>query len=144
MLIGIHPLVQQSLHKIIQDESGFSIIAEAGEVSEIFASIRILAPDFLICDIAKIGEKEAEALQQLRKIQPLSKIIVVGITADREHVLYALRAGACAYLRTQDAAEELIPALREADFARPYLCLAIIKDEAIHDFILHERNSPIL
>ena len=129
LLVGHHPVVRQSLREIIEQEPDLEVAAEARDLQEALVAARTLQPDIVVMEVSLARENGVAALRQTCPPQPCLRIIMVGISADREHVTYALKSGACGYLRTEDAAEELIPALRMACSERPFLGAAIRREE---------------
>jgi len=129
MLVGLHPVVRQSLREIVECEPDLEVVAEARDLQEAAVAARALEPDVVILDVALARDKGVTTLRHTCPDEHPLRIVMVGMSADREHVVHAFRAGACGYLRTQDAAEELVTALRTAAPGRPFLGSTIERDE---------------
>lgn len=142
MLVGSHPVLRHTLREIIQPEDDLVVVAEARDIPEALVAARALRPDAIVVDIALACEKDVAALWQVCRAGARPRIIMFGLTADREHVLHALRAGACGYLRTQDAAEELVTALRTACPQSPFLGAGIERKEIMAELTL-ERPPKV-
>jgi len=125
MLVAHHPVLRQSLREIVDGEADLEVVAEARDIEEALVAARALGPDAVVLDVALAKEQEIAVLRQVRPRKGPLRIIMVGISADREHVIHALRVGACGYLRTQDAAEELVVALRLGCLEKPFLGAAV-------------------
>ncbi|UCH34560.1 MAG: response regulator [Armatimonadota bacterium] len=144
MLVGHHPLVRQSLRDIIHGEPDLEVVAEAAVIEDALVAGRALQPDVVILDVASARDRGVAALRDACPPEHPPRIVMVGMSADREHVMHALRAGACGYLRTQDAAEELVAAVRTASPARLFLGAAIEKEEIMAEVVSTQRKARVL
>jgi DNA-binding NarL/FixJ family response regulator len=131
MLVGKYPVLRQSLREIVEREADLAVVAEARDVEEAVVAARALQPDVVVLDASMAKEEGITALRQSPVRKRVLRVICISITCDREHVIHALRAGACGFLRTEDAAEELVPALRGACLERPYLGAAVNREEIL-------------
>lgn len=143
MLVAHHPALRQSLREIVDREADLEVAAEARDIEEAVTAVRALEPDAVVLDVALAMEDGIAALRRGRPGKRPPRIIMVSISADREHVIHALRAGACGYLRTQDAAEELVAALRSARPERPFLGAAVDR-EGVMSEMLQVGGRPTL
>jgi len=143
MLVAHHPALRQSLREIVDREADLEVAAEARDIEEAVTAVRALEPDAVVLDVALAMEDGIAALRRGRPGKRPPRIIMVSISADREHVVHALRAGACGYLRTQDAAEELVAALRSARPERPFLGAAVDR-EGVMSEMLQVGGRPTL
>ena len=144
MLVAHHPALRQSLREIVDREADLEVAAEARDIEEAVAAVRALEPDVVVLDVALAMEDGIAALRRGRSGKGPPRIIMVSISADREHVIHALRAGACGYLRTQDAAEELVPALRSACPERPFLGSAVDTEGIMSEMSASGRRTTLL
>ncbi len=128
MLVTHHPALRQSLREIVDREADLEVVAEARDIEEALVAARALAPDAVVLDAALAREGAIAALRQVRAGKTSPRMIMLSICADREHVTYALRAGASGYLRAQDAAAELVRALRSGCSEKPFLGAAVLKE----------------
>lgn len=131
MLVGQYPVLRQSLREIVEREGDLAVVAEARDLEEAAVAARALQPDAVVLDASLATEEGIAELRRSRTRKRALRVICVSITCDREHVIHALRAGACGFLRTEDASEELIAALRLACAERPYLGAAVNRDEVL-------------
>lgn len=154
MLVGQYPVLRQSLREIVDREPDLAVVAEARDGDEAVVAARALQPDAVVLDASMARRETISALRESAtgsksdrgKHAPrtrMLRVICVSITCDREHVIHALRAGACGFLRTEDASEELGPALRGACPEQPFLGSAVDRDEIL-SILSEERRRPSL
>jgi DNA-binding NarL/FixJ family response regulator len=144
LLVAKYPVLRQSLRDIIEREGDLAVVAEARDVEEAVVAARPLQPDVVVLDASLAGEEAIEALRRSRGRRRPVRVICISITCDREHVLYALRAGACGFVRTEDAAEELVPALRLACAERPFLGGAVDREDILSALMAMGSRASLL
>lgn len=79
------------IHKIL-DNSGYTVL-EFTDASEALSKIKPESPDLIIMDIEMPKMNGLEALQLIKKIDPLSKVVIMTAYADYEKIHYFLENG---------------------------------------------------
>jgi two-component system, NarL family, response regulator NreC len=128
ILIGDdHTLMRQGLRKILEDRSGWEIVAEAGDgraaVSEAFA----LRPDVVVLDIGMPLLNGIEATFQITHKLPHVSILILSMHADEAYVTQAVRAGARGYLLKDSAGVDLIDAIAAVAAGKSFFSPPIAK-----------------
>jgi DNA-binding NarL/FixJ family response regulator len=144
VLVGLHPVVRQSLRQIVECEPDLEVVAEARDLQEAAVAARALEPDVIILDVALARDNGVTTLRHTCPAEHAPRIVMVGMSADREHVMHAFRAGACGYLRTQDAAEELVTGLRSAAPGRLFLGSTIEREEIMAEVAAWRSQTRVL
>jgi two-component system nitrate/nitrite response regulator NarL len=73
-----------------------------------------LAPDVVIMDLKMPELTGVETTRQISTIAPLSRVVVLTISADDEDVMDAVMAGACGYLLKDSSIDQLIAGIHAA------------------------------
>jgi DNA-binding NarL/FixJ family response regulator len=113
LLVDDHDLFRTGLRNLLEQE-GVNVVGEA-ENGE--AAIRLaadLAPDVVIMDLNMPGAGGVETTRRLSGLAPLSRVVVLTISADDDDVMNAVMAGACGYLLKDSSIQELIAGIRAA------------------------------
>lgn len=92
------------------------------------AAVSELKPDVAVTDISMPGLNGLEAIRQIKKIRPATKVIALTMHSEPALVAEALRAGASGYVLKSSAVEELERAIREVLLGRTYVTSLIAKD----------------
>jgi two-component system NarL family response regulator len=121
LLADDHDLVRQSIRVMIESESDFRVCGEARSGREAVELIGELRPDIAVIDITMPGLNGVDACRQITKLVPRCKVIALSAHLDRRHVTEMLDAGAFGYVAKDDAAEDLLRALRAIASGRRYL-----------------------
>ena len=113
LVVDDHDLYRTGLRNLLE-EQGVNVVGEAenGETAIRLASD--LAPDVVIMDLNMPGVGGVETTRRLSSLAPLSRVVVLTISADDDDVMNAVMAGACGYLLKDSSIQELIAGIRAA------------------------------
>ena len=113
LVVDDHDLFRTGLRNLLE-EQGVNVVGEAenGETAIRLASD--LAPDVVIMDLNMPGAGGVETTRRLSSLAPLSRVVVLTISADDDDVMNAVMAGACGYLLKDSSIQELIAGISAA------------------------------
>ena len=115
-----HALVRSVLRLIVED-AGFVVVAEAADIAETCRKVRAYKPDVLILDLSMPDGLSLNAFPGLLAASPETAIIVLTMHADPRAARAAMRAGAYGFVPKEAADRELIDALHAALEGHRYL-----------------------
>jgi DNA-binding NarL/FixJ family response regulator len=109
-LIEDHAAIRQALAFVLERESGFEVVAQAGSLSE----ARRFSTDFdlAIVDLALPDGHGTEAISELLKINPKPLVLVLTAHPERTQLAQAVEAGASAVLHKSTPLDEIVQAVR--------------------------------
>jgi DNA-binding NarL/FixJ family response regulator len=113
LVVDDHDLFRTGLRNLLEEQS----VNVVGEAENGEAAIRLasdLAPDVVIMDLNMPGAGGVETTRRLASLAPLSRVVVLTISADDDDVMNAVMAGACGYLLKDSSIQELIAGIRAA------------------------------
>jgi two-component system response regulator NreC len=116
-----HQVVRAGLRMLLEAESGFQVVGEAGDVPMTERRVAAYHPRVLILDLNMPGESSLPAIPRLRASSPATNIVVLTMQNDPAFAREALRAGATGYVLKEAADSELVQAVRMAAKGRTYL-----------------------
>jgi len=120
LLADDHTLVRAGLRKILEQDSGLTVV---GEVADGAAALEFLArvrADVVVLDLTMPGLDGFDLLRSARARWPELKLLVLTMHADAEHAARAVREGADGYLLKDSAAGELAAGVRAVMAGRRY------------------------
>jgi DNA-binding NarL/FixJ family response regulator len=126
LLADDHAIVSQGLEALLQES--FDLVGSVRDGRALVASVSELKPDVAVTDISMPGLNGLEAIRQIKKIRPVTKIIALTMHSEPNLVAEALKAGASGYVLKSSAVEELERAIREVMLGRTYVTSLIAKD----------------
>lgn len=112
LIVEDHFLARIALHAVLDAEPGFSIVAETGVGQDAIRLYREHRPDLVIMDLKLIGVSGFDAIEAIRREQPLARILVLSNFQGSEDVYRAMRCGAHGYLSKDVDGRQLIDAIR--------------------------------
>lgn len=121
MMVDDHRLLRETLAVPLAAESGFSIIAQAGNGKDALELLAHHAPDVLLLDIGLPDMSGIEVARQALAIHPGLQIIALSGYADKIFVDEMLKAGARAYVVKSAGTHELFLAIRAVMAGHVYL-----------------------
>lgn len=132
-----HAIVRTGIRHVLENEPGFSVVAEASTGTEALELAASLRPDVAVLDISMPGQSGLRVAAELRTRSPDTHVLILSMHDNTEYVLEALRAGAHGYLLKDTAATELCAAIRavrrgESYFSPPVAgrLSAVVRGEA--------------
>jgi len=137
ILADDHTIVRHGLNKLIQQQEGMEVIAQAADGHSAVELTRELSPDMVIMDIGMPDLNGIDATQQVIREFPQVKVIGLSMHSGKKFVIEMLKAGASGYLLKDCALEELTTAIKTVAAGRIYLSPAIT-DVVVENYV---RNS---
>jgi DNA-binding NarL/FixJ family response regulator len=113
IVVDDHELFRGGLIGLLE-ERGIRVVAEAGLAVEAIRQAVELAPDVVLMDLGMPGMSGIEATQRLAATVPLTRVVVLTVMADDQHVMEAILAGACGYLLKEAPIEQIVSGIRAA------------------------------
>jgi two-component system response regulator NreC len=121
VLADDHQIVRTGLQVVLNAEPGFEVVAQAGDVKAAVRSVRSHHPDVLVLDLNMPGGSALEAIPAIRADAPGTQIVILTMRDEAAFVLEARRAGARGYVLKEQAASDLIDAIRAVSAGRTYV-----------------------
>lgn len=124
LVVDDHSLVRTGVVKIISQAPDLEVIAEAANGAEAVDAFARLRPDVTLLDLRMPVMEGAEAVRQIRELDPQARVIVLTTYDTDEDIARALKAGAKAYALKDISAEELVACIREVLAGKTWLAPA--------------------
>jgi DNA-binding NarL/FixJ family response regulator len=113
LLVDDHDLFRTGLVNLLR-EHGVQVVGEAENGHVALRLTRDLAPDVVVMDLNMPGMSGVEATRRITSLAPLTRVVVLTISADDSDVIDAVIAGACGYLVKDSSIQQLIAGIRAA------------------------------
>lgn len=141
-----HTLVRQGLRQLCEGLGAFSdvpiaVVAEVEDGARAVVMARTTQPDVILMDIVMPGMSGVEAIRQIMREAPASRIIALTMYREEQYMLDAIRAGARGYLLKTVDAYDLIAAIVAVNRG-DYLIDPLIAVRALSDFHLILPEQP--
>ena len=141
LLADDHALVRAGIRALLEGLEGVTVVAEAGNGSEILELARKHRPDVVLLDISMPGLGGLEASALLKQELSEVRVVMLSMHANEEYVLQALRAGASGYMLKDSATAELELALQAVMQGETYLSPRISK-QMVEGYVQRVGGEP--
>lgn len=138
IVIDDHPLFRKGVADLLEMESGLALVGEAASGEEGLQLARKLEPDLILLDLNMKGMDGLETLRALKEMDLESRVIMLTVSDNEDHVVTALRAGADGYLLKDMEPEEILERLRTAGAGR------LVISDNLTELLAHAlREDPV-
>jgi DNA-binding NarL/FixJ family response regulator len=111
MIVDDHPIVRQGFAGMIATEPNMQVVAEAKDGEQAVELFRKHRPDITLMDLRMPGMTGVQAIAEIRKEFPNSRIIVLTTYDGDEDIYRALQAGAQGYLLKDMYCDQILDAI---------------------------------
>jgi two-component system, NarL family, response regulator NreC len=129
LLADDHELVRQGL-KLLLEREGFSVVGEASDGQMAVNLATKFCPDIAVFDIGMPILNGLDAARGIHNVSPRAKTILLTRHDEEQYVTEALRAGVKGYVLKNQAATDLIHAIRQVYRGEIYLSPSISRTVA--------------
>jgi DNA-binding NarL/FixJ family response regulator len=133
LLADDHKLIREGIKTYLQTRKEFEVMGEAENGEEAVSKALSLKPDVILMDINMPKMDGIQAISQIKKESPDTKIIVLTVFTQNEKVFPAINAGADGYLLKDVLPEDLTDAIHSVVNGKP----------AVHPEIVQKLMSGI-
>jgi DNA-binding NarL/FixJ family response regulator len=121
LVVDDHPMVRDGLIRLIGKQRDLICCGQAGTAADTQTAIAKYKPDLLILDLRLKGGDGLELIKSLKSQFPGLRILILSQYDAPLYIERALRAGALGYVIKDQAAEEVLSAIRAVLAGQLYL-----------------------
>jgi DNA-binding NarL/FixJ family response regulator len=122
-----HTIVRQGLRHILDTSDEIRVVGEAENGRHAVKLAKELKPDIALIDVAMPLLNGLEAVKQMRRDSPNTKVLILSSYDDDRFIDESVSAGASGYLLKHSAANDLFKAIHEVSQGRKFYTPAIEK-----------------
>jgi DNA-binding NarL/FixJ family response regulator len=112
LVVDDHPIVRRGLVDLFNEQLDLAVSGEASTIAEALAEAARQAPDVAVIDLTLGSESGLDLLAQLSTTHPSARVLVLSGHDESLYAERALKAGALGYVMKDQAATELLTAVR--------------------------------
>jgi DNA-binding NarL/FixJ family response regulator len=121
LLVDDHPVVRNGYMRLLEQTDDISVVGEAGDAIEAYASYRKQRPDVTVADLSLPGTGGVELVRRIVQHDARARILAFSMYEDPPLVRRVLDAGALGFIGKDAAPEQLVDAVRTVHQGRRYL-----------------------
>lgn len=139
LLADDHRLVRLGFRRLLEDEADMEVVGEAGNGIEAIELAESLRPDLIVLDMAMPELDGLQAIHEIVRRAPATKILILSMYDEPRYVRNAIRSGAHGYLLKNALDVGLAEGVRAVAAGRRYLSKSLESIELDAD----ELDDPL-
>ena len=120
-LIDDQAMIRAAFRNLLAQRDGLQVVGDNGDARKALTELPELSPDVVLLDITMPGLSGLDAIRQIRKIVPKTRIVMLTHHEGQTFVEQALQAGAEGYLSKDSDEAELALAVEAVHRGDPYV-----------------------
>jgi DNA-binding NarL/FixJ family response regulator len=116
-----HTILRQGLRALLSSDPNLKVVGEAEDGRDAIRCVENLSPDLALIDLSMPRMNGMEAIRDIKKTNPQTKIIVLTVHKAEEYILEALKSGADGYVLKDASHAELMIAINKVLEGKRYL-----------------------
>jgi two-component system, NarL family, response regulator NreC len=136
VLADDHTLFRQGLRRVLEEQAGWHVVAEAGDGAEAVRLAVEHEPHVVILDIAMPRLNGVEATRQITRRLPDVRVLIVSMYSDDVYITQALQAGAQGFVLKDSADADLVRAVTSLAAGKSHFSPAVSK-VVLNDYVRH-------
>jgi len=136
-----HTILREGLRALLSSKPSFEIVAEAEDGRDAIRSVVEHRPDLILMDLSMPNMNGLEAIREIKKQNPDTKIIVLTVHKAEEYILAALQAGADGYVLKDATHAELEMAIMNVLQGKRFLSPGI-SEKVIGGYLEGKMGTP--
>lgn len=116
-----HTIIREGLRSLLTSDPDFDVVGEAVDGRDAIRCSEKLTPDLILLDLSMPRMNGLEAISEIKKRCPETKILVLTVHKTEEYILSTLQAGADGYVLKDATHSELVIAIKSVLTGSSYL-----------------------
>jgi DNA-binding NarL/FixJ family response regulator len=129
-----HRILREGLRSLLSSSADFEVVGEAEDGREAIRCVEKMKPDLILTDLSMPRMNGMEAIREIKKQSPKTKILVLTVHRTEEYILATLKAGADGYLLKDSTHSELVMAVKNVLSGKHYISPGI-SEKVIEGYI---------
>jgi DNA-binding NarL/FixJ family response regulator len=121
VLVEDHTILREGLRALLSADPDFEIIGEAADGREAVRLVEKQVPDLILMDLSMPRMTGMDAIREIKKRYPATKIIALTVHKTEEYLGTTLQAGADGYVLKDATHNELMMAIQSVLNGKTYL-----------------------
>ena len=137
-----HAVLRAGLRMLLEAQSDLEVVGEAADGPETVRRTRATRPDVVLLDLSMPGSRSTKTIEQLVRLKPSPRVLVLTMHDDPVYFRLALLAGASGYIVKKAADVELLTAIRAVYGGRTFVDLTRPGEQRKLEARQVSRDSP--
>ena len=125
VIVDDHTIIRDGLVSLLGNESDFEVVGTVGDGQAAIEAVDRENPDAVVIDLSMPQMDGAQAIRQIKRKRPQTRVLVLTYHKEDAHIHVALQAGADGYVLKDDGWAAFLVALRVVASGKNYLSPSI-------------------
>ncbi|UCF74084.1 MAG: response regulator transcription factor [Deltaproteobacteria bacterium] len=121
VIVEDHTILREGLRALLSSSPDFEIVGEAEDGRGAIQCVENVKPDLVLMDLSMPRMNGMDAIREIKKLCPGTKILALTVHKAEEYVRATLQAGADGYVLKDATHPELVMAIKSVLAGKPYL-----------------------
>lgn len=127
LLVDDHPLVRRGFRRLLEDDPGIAVVAEASTGEEAVTRVNEFGPHVVVMDSAMPGIGGIAATRAIRAAAPEVRVLMLSMHSEETLVRQALDAGASGYVLKSALDLDLAAAVKRVHAGEQVIDPAVVR-----------------
>jgi DNA-binding NarL/FixJ family response regulator len=141
LIVDDHAIVRRGLKEILADEYPEAAFSEAEDSRTALQELQRQEWDLVLLDINLPGRDGLDLLEEIRRLRPRTRVLVVSAYPEKEFAARSFKLGAVGYLSKSQASEELATAVKKILAGGKYVT-ASLAERLVDDLGAKTSRAP--
>ena len=127
-----HGVLRAGLRALLNSEPELEVVSEAADAEQVLTLAKELHPDIVLMDLSMPKGGGIYATQQLQKLVPSTRVLILTVHEDDSLLREAVQSGAAGYILKRAVESELINAIQAVSrgelYIHPAMTRALLKE----------------
>jgi DNA-binding NarL/FixJ family response regulator len=142
-LVDDHRILRDGLRMLLELQGDIRVVGEAEDGRTALDGILEARPDVVLMDITMPELNGIDATQNIMLKLPRTKVIILSVHSDTEHIYRAFQAGAKGYLLKESAGDEVVKAVHMVYQDKQYVSQKLSDALPMGYARQHQERSPL-
>ena len=120
LLVDDHPVVRAGYARLLTQDEGIDVVAEAGNADEAYQAFALHSPDVTITDVSMPGVGGLGLVQKIRVRYPMARLLVCSMYDSPPLIERVFQSGASGFVSKNAQPDALVLAVHEVHAGRPF------------------------
>lgn len=144
LLVDDHPVVRAGYARLLTQDEGIEVVAEAGNADEAYQAYALHLPDVTITDVSMPGVGGLGLVQKIRVRYPLARLLICSMHDSPPLVERVFQTGANGFVSKNAQPDALVLAVHEVHAGRPFNSEAQMQPTGSHNLQEETRRVASL
>ena len=135
-----HAILRDGLRALLSDHPDLKVVGEAEDGRDAIRCVESYMPDLVLMDLSMPRTSGLEAIREIKKRNPDTRVIALTVHGTEEYVLATFEAGADGYVLKDANQSELMMAIRNVLMGRRYISPGI-SDKVIEGYLAGRKGK---